>query len=413
MSLQYRGTHDLDSATVSLPPSVTGYDATVGPSGDYTTLKAAVDDSKTNILVTGNTTETANIAIPVGGFSVTISADATVDMDTFNFTASTNKTFWYGPGTLSSSRTTGRLFSTGFTNLLIDGLIIDETGTTATGSGTEFTQGQDLDINNVTWMVKNATHTLLLSGFGALCKLDNILFTDGGASADSIIVSNGEYILRNLIVNCTYTTSATVMDLVGGIVENVYNNPPASGTGTYRFNTSADVHVTNLRDRSVGVDLDLDGGLTGTFVNCDILEIDNGSAGNEVTLIGCDRIQTFTATANFENYQFIGCTFFTNLSYPGDASLFSGCQFVNANSLTLPSGSILNNVVGCNIEGGVSITGNDNTISACKVGPDAGGGGTTVTVNSGANRTIITGTRTDGAISDSGTGTVTAGNAVY
>jgi len=91
------------------------------------------------------------------------------------------------------------------------------------------------------------------------------------------------------------------------------------------------------------------------------------------------------------------------MSLIGDNIMLSN-SLING-TLTSASGFNQNLISNCNITGAVTITGNDCTMTGCKVGADAGGGAVTITIAEAANRTNVIGCRGDAIISDSGTDT--------
>ena len=144
------------------------------------------------------------------------------------------------------------------------------------------------------------------------------------------------------------------------------------------------------------------------YSNCEI---------NRVTFVSSTKgkfdnctINSIVDDASSADMQFSNCYFETAITLSSDYFLFSNCNF---QGITVSATSIENNITNSTINGAISISGNDTTISSSKIGADGGGGALTITVASGANRTIINGCRTDAAISDSGTDTVGIGNVVY
>lgn len=95
----------------------------------------------------------------------------------------------------------------------------------------------------------------------------------------------------------------------------------------------------------------------------------------------------------------------SNIIYiSGDGNVFSGISTLG--SISNIAGGDHNMIGGSRIDAGVTIAGNDNTIAGSSVGALAGGGANTITVSSGATRTIISDCRVDAAVSNGGTGTV-------
>ena len=91
---------------------------------------------------------------------------------------------------------------------------------------------------------------------------------------------------------------------------------------------------------------------------------------------------------------FSNCEFNSSATTTGTTITLTGCKFINA------SGILTVNTNNCSIVG-------------CQVGRDTGGQTATLTINAGANNTIVSATRTDTAITDNGTGSVLTGNVVY
>ena len=86
-----------------------GLYARVGPVEPYTTYKAAIDAGETKIAVLGDTTETANITMPVNVLTL-ICDGATLNMGNFQFVSSANTSRYdfMGNGTISCAYTSAK-----------------------------------------------------------------------------------------------------------------------------------------------------------------------------------------------------------------------------------------------------------------------------------------------------------------
>jgi len=100
-----------------------------------------------------------------------------------------------------------------------------------------------------------------------------------------------------------------------------------------------------------------------------------------------------------------------SINWTGDGARFSNCR-INDDWTMAGDRNVF---TGCHLGGDFTVSSgaNDNAWIGSQIGIDAGGGSTTITVQSGSNRSRIVGCALDAAISDSGTDTVTIGNTLY
>jgi hypothetical protein len=150
------------------------------------------------------------------------------------------------------------------------------------------------------------------------------------------------------------------------------------------------------------------------FTSCSVGNVTMSGTVYDTMFSGCYFSSITDASTCFRN-KFVGC----GISNTGTTTIngydynFAGCSFTNAGAVSLASTAIKTLMNSCTIFNGLTTAADDVTITDCRVGVDAGGGSNTITISSGANRTIVANCRTDAAISDSGTSTSAANNVVY
>jgi len=391
------------------------FDAEVAPSGaDYTTLGAAVADGKTRILISGSVTESGDIALPASDLYIFIEKTVVLTMVTYQFTyAGTRNVYIRGEGEIDYTQTSSgdELFNSAAqaaSILDIDGIYFDNN---STATVTALAAGCVMRLRNMIIDCPNTVRGGIIDPKDG-SFIQNIEFNGGGtdceeaiyqATASATTYSNltilgtwdsavqevincfgaGETIFDNISV----TSTSTMILQLTGLVNNIHGNP-ASKTTDIEVGSAGTV-LSNLYDIN---DLDLVGmdDITITNFECDKLDLSDA---------GCLRLKISNGVVA------------EAVTVAGDNHCISNVAF--GNNVTISSGGNQNQFSNCDIVGDVNDTGNDNSYVGCKVGARAGGGGATITVVAGANRTRIAGTATDAAIVDGGAGTVTAANTVY
>ena len=237
-----------------------------------------------------------------------------------------------------------------------------------------------------------------LTGFYATedgCVYQNIYFTGGGSTAETPIRLSGDSaIIDNIFLQGTWKAGGNVIETEGADC-NISNINSVDISQTLDFDISGEqtvltnvqgafnILLTNATDAIIS-NVDMDGG---TF---DVGASDYVRVSN-ISNMGVFDLSDSSATAGtFSNFRTSTGTLVT---IAGDLHHFTNVIFYKGAS--------------------VSSGADDNGFTNCRFGGIGGGGSDTLTIVSGANRTRVCGCATDAAISDSGTGTVTAANTIY
>lgn len=371
------------------------FDATVGSSGaDYSTVKAAIDAGKTSLCVIADTTETADIAVPSGGFTMFIKSGKTVAMGDFQFTfAGVRNVFVYGQGAISYAFTTSKyLFSNSSTSILVlDGITLDNNSTSSYSAISAAIE----HFNNIRIELPNT----ISGGIDASAKsyYSNIELVGGGTSCETAMnLPSDSSLATNIVLSGTFKAGASgdyaIIVGRGSQLSNVFckhstNSLAIQVSGTIS-NLATDVSGQNILLFLSGTSQPK---VFGAFLKAGDLDLTSVDNSYVVNLTTTGSITNPGSAAS--NNVFLDCRVTGALTYGGVNGKFTNCEFLGG--VTVPSGA------------------NDNGFVNCQMGADAGGGALTITVAAGANRTRIVGCMTDAAISDAGTGTVTAGNTTY
>lgn len=416
------------------------FDATAGASGaDYTSVRAAILDGKSRILVIDNTTEPSDINLPANGVVEGINSTVTIDLGT------------------------GNRFNMG------DDCIVRNVKITGSKSSQVIVVGNNGLFYNCTFEYTRTSDTASAAGFiddSAVAKTNNKIINctfDIGVSVN-VDFDNFRAIysrsstsyglqIRGCIFNgnsTSYRRQAFWINSNNALVKDVilYNMGDSSGSltlvssdyvvvdglstrncqGALEWDSTTDYcTITNIVTDNTSVTLDcyndngsmsacdIRGGVSfrGTFTNvssCYFGNLTLASTCNNGNFTSCFLNSILDNTSNTD-IKFSSCYVNNAITLDGDRFYFGSCLF--SSNVTLGSNSTFNSFVGCNIRGNMTISGDDNSFTGGKVGSDAGGGSNTISINVGSDRTIIGDTRTDAAISDSGTGSSLSNNVVY
>lgn len=404
------------------------YDATVGSSNaDYPSVRAAILDNKKIINIISSVTETADTNVPSGTTKlfININPGVTWNLSRFSiYTVVACDYFISGRGTLTYARTANNDETFGINatdNIYVTGITIDNnsTGTTCYFStGIEHIRGVRFELPNVDGCGFNA------SGFNN--TYDDIDFVGGGSSCSQAFVTTneGDNKVSNLRFSGTFKTatnppSGTLTEYAGVFRGCVANNLVFNQTGSASY-FSGISSIANLTygDNATEVILNFNGFVTAC----------NYSGSDQITShVFCTAGDNWVFNFDMRGSGNLDVTssdknFFTNITLDGTGTIDltdTGCtnnKFVNCRqSLALTVAGDRNQLTNCDLLGGVSVSNgaDNNSFVNCQAGADAGGGALTITVVAGSNNTRIVGCMTDAAISDGGTGTVTAANVVY
>jgi len=381
----------------------TGYDATVGSTGDYADIQAAitgVGGTDIKLLLLEDITEDSDIAVPSGANLVIDLSSYTLTMADYQFTytgAANVSVFGNGRASGAEIDWTPTAGQDLFINASyvasvteIKDLKLDNNATAANAA----VSGAIEKVNNITFELPN----LADCGFKPAADgsiYDNIEFIGGGSACKNIInpTLSKEFIVSNILLTGTFQTGADVMVLYGDVVA---SNILYTGSASIRFALrSGEIVMNNFNSNAGAVEIYFNGlddsSLSNFYLKGGTLDIGSGEGLNITNGHGIatlDMTDTGASNCNFTNL-----TVTNNPSIRGD-----GHKFTNVNFLG-----------GATAYAGVSDSGFVN----CQFGADAGGGSNTLTIQSGANRTRVGFCMTDAAISDSGTDTEAFGNTIY
>jgi len=344
------------------------FESTVGASGaDYSTLGAAITAGKTRVLIIDDTTETGDITMPANLIVVGYGRESVnINMSTYKFldNSGANDNFIFKNLKITYAYTSaGNLFSENLDGLHLEDVHIDSNSTATDCWALRYTTSHKVTILNCILDTPNLDDSGFFINSNSLCFLDGLVVNGGGSSNTDAVRLSGN--CTNITFVGTFSTSGVAATFTGGSFSNIYSNS---------------VIEINI----------------GTVANATGFLL--GNSGSEINILSNSHLSNFY------------CGKLTMSS--ASNSTVTGGESVNTSTAVAIGGT--NNTIG-NIKAisGFSITGDNNTLTGCRAGADAGGGSNTITVGAAADNTIIVGCRTDAAISDSGIGTTTAGNVVY
>lgn len=369
---------------------VVEYDAIVAPSGgDFTTVKAALDNGDQKILVTGSVTETANLT--VSGWDtnpiIHLMPGVVWDFDTFTYSTSGSAIDLTVMGVLDgrddvSASTVAEItwanaagadwftFGVGtfntFRNLKFDD--------NASVNGSAFTTGGSVSIYACRIELPNITGSGIQSpevSSGSHNILEDVTFVGGGTNCIAL-TSAAPIIGRNIRLSGTFAL-ARCFDVTddSNQIDGIYF---ACATDS---NMRLAGRINNVfQDSLFFGNLDVDLAVAGTSLsNLDIEgELDLGAAVNVSNFV-CDTI-VLASTANIANGRIsdlTGSTFNSNratltsvtftssgtmsLGTSADQSTFIACKFASSSTINFNSGATLVRFIGCDFNNTPTISG--------------------------------------------------------
>jgi len=358
------------------------WECTVGASGaDYTTLGAAITASKVRILLIDDTTETGDITLPnaciIQGIGI---AEVNINMGTYKFSdnSGVNKNIKFSDLeiTWSSSTNSVYLFQN-FNSLYLTRVKIDN-NSTATNRWYECQSGSDLVLVIKDCIIElpnsdNKNINISATPTFKMLKIDGLTIEGGGTSCAAELQVRTPGNLSNIFFTGTYGSLYYATWFKNCNVSNI----EIATTSIIRIALENNVTISNI----------------------------NAENGSQLYLSHCydTNISNFYTRGMSASYPiYAGNSYsinLTNINADGLAYLASTCKLINLSN--------------SNILDGVDLRADNSSLSNCRVGADAGGGSKTITISADATNTIISGCRTDAAISDSGTSSSLTGNVVY
>jgi len=367
---------------------VSKFDASVGSGGDYADIQAAITGvGGTNIvlLMVSDVTEDSDITMPAGVVYIETSK-YNLNMGDYELTMTSNdsRLIIKGNGIDTGSKITyahtgsARLVNeNGFSTseLEIEGLNIDNNSTVSN----TYTSTCIERIMNVKFTLPDENDAGV-GGVDDKSTYSNLYFVGGGSTCAGVN-SNGQGKSDNINYSGTYSTSVNMtkfgtessannihFDVTNGVIVEAGNCRISNITSTNPITlliTSNFTHVNNFDLSGSIIDLDSRDGCT----------FSNGYSQGALIL------SNVGSTENFFNNMYIGGA----TSVTGDRNKFTNCTFIT--TVTVNSG------------------GDDNSFMSCDMA--------TLTINSGANRTIVIGNSINTAFNDNGTDTEAFGNPIY
>lgn len=298
--------------------------------------------------------------------------------------------------------------------------------------------GQSRDVSFVTWNASGAPHDLVQLGAGAGVRFADIKITESATSGNAGVIATtarNSTIERCAIVFANDTTQRLPAQ-TGAVVNNVldciftgggsscaYKSNPGSCTGFWRdiyingtwLGASGWFAVGNNNSVVRGVYVQV----TGPNTNHQLSVLGGIVSGVYATGVGINFFnasglfsQIYTGNITISLYARLTTFSVGAITFNSGSVFLSNGTVGSSLTLTVDGISADNVIFSANLT--ISSGADDNRFSACDVGNViAPGSGAAFTINAGANRTVITGCRTDNAIVDGGTGTVTAGNSIF
>jgi hypothetical protein len=373
------------------------FDATVGASGaDYTTVALALADSKVSLLMIDDTTESSSPAVPSTGFYLYIPQGVTWILGNNNCTYSAAADVYIESdgGEIDYTFTSGKRifanasYSTSLTR--VDGVFFDNNsnaGNTYLSDGIEH-------VTNCSWsLVAGWVKACIFSNVKG-CIYDNLNIEGSNSKEEQFVLLQGGR-ATNIVFDGTFTTTAnkyTVWIHNDSSLVSFYYMGSTSGFAMWADGYSGMSNINAIQGtNSIRIGRTSDSTLSDCGVGGGTLDV---TASDFSSIMGVRSIGTLDFTdAGATNNMVSNCKATAALTVAGDRNKFVNCDFIGG--------------------GSVSSGADNNGFVNCQFGADAGGGALTLTIVAGSNNTRVVSCMTDAAISDSGTGTVTAANVVY
>ena len=369
------------------------YDATVGSTGaDYADVQAAitgVGGTDIKLLLITSVTEDSDIAVPNGATLHIDLSNYTLTLGTNQFTNSSavSTTFIRGNGVDSGAEIdyTPTVANEEMFDMFGSANIVDCEGfvwdNNASADGCDFCDTGILRIRDVRAELPNQANCGFFSSADSSFS-ENVHFVGGGSSCTNPI--NGVERVTN--ARFTGEFASTNTSFLGGVATGIFFDI----TGTFQLGMTGVLNNVYVEAGTVNVN-----------TNTNDIYIANLDGVNSLDISALDRCRLSNIEVATLDLSDVGIV---------------NCSFINVrvtNAVTVAGDNI--KATNCDFLGGLSVSSgaDNNGFVNCQFGPDGGGGALTITVDSGSNNTRIVGCMTDAAISDAGTGTVTAANVEY
>jgi hypothetical protein len=401
----------LDATTTATIAAAAGGFAdwkTIGTGGDYADVQAMIDGGDTKGVLLSNVTEDSNIAVPAAGLVLHLN-DFTLTMgaNQFTFAGNYNCTVegWGPTSEIDYTQTSAgqELFDTGAntgSTVTLRNFTFDNN---SSASSTYLATATSIHyVDNLHILNPNVAQTGVYIN-NALSRVSNLYYTSPGTTNSyALYVTLGT--ATNITFDGTWSTTAYTIRQIGGTISNV------NTSGTLSIEFGNDAYFSNFK-YSGGTPKVTTLGDGGRMVNAKIYTLDINSADDYYFFDNCQIVSTISDNASSGDVYFNNCELNGNATLDGDDYTFNNCVF--RGTVTTQSGASHIAFIGCNIDGAVTVNGDFCRFNGTRVGAEAGGGATTITIAGTADGTSVVGCLTDAAISDSGTNTVVVGNITY
>lgn len=357
---------------------------TVGTGGDYPTVGAAIADSKYNLKLISNVTETNDIVISstvnlhINGY------DYEINFQSFNitFTEYSNKLLFKN----CSIKYTYSINKTLFDFNRVDNNFLFDNGIITNNSTSDYTGIINLDktvksnFSNYKIILPNYKFTLLINDSNLADEyphsFNHGIIVGGGTNC----LPMGQWGFTGDINGLYLDGSFGMFEFAVGKITNVYGQASIEQLIVGR-NSAHNVKTGDLAN------IELPNAKLGIYGNTQY--------GTRITNSLFKELTIYSGNINCKSVQILNTTITNSISINGYSIQFTNCKFEDTLTITYNNNTFIN----CRMLDNIIINGDQNTIDNCTL-PNG-----TITINATADKTIISNTRTLTDIVDNGTNT--------
>jgi len=369
---------------------------TIGSSGNYATINAAIVAGKYNLKLISDITEISDSTVPEGNILIISGGGFEIDFATFNITFSYTalKSSLLIESTIITYAFTGAkiLFDFDTGNIaLIQNCVNNNNSTIGDTPILNLDQlnrcivkGCVISLPNFAVTLFEGTDATLLTHTLKDCEING-----GGASCQPFGTWGFGGFLSNIIFLGTFGS----VEFAVSKVANIRGDAVISLliVGRNGSHTLDHCEVTNIDLPNATLFVYCISGYATKITNGSFKDFNSGT--NSINNLGvslCNISFNNATTINTKNSQFLNCIFESTLSITGDVVTLTNCR--------------LNETV--------TITGDNNTLNSCNAG-NANAGAKTITISGTADKTIVASCRTEASIVNSGTNTALLNNLLF